>query len=749
MKAALQPTVTNLKVSWILPDAYDVIYTPENLPPLLLGDRLNLFAILAIKDHDETAREKNTESISSVKEFWFEDFEPFDEFVEKNYSSTDILTGETTETQSPAVYNKKTNEDILFLDKVTSEKCSDLENEVFLTEEEASKLQNGWNWQKQSSIDRVQTWKVSKFPENDIEVHDDAKVRYNNSTKEKDLLQRQNSWGYRKKSNSIDGVDSTGSSISFGSNLSSSGSHFLAFPGYPTRLGSCRSIEERSPHYAKLDEQSCFSYESAKEKHPSSERSHYVAADCAPINTEASSSSTNKEMQVGPKPRQKLTQALIESNSNTHSIDNTNEKTIEALLEAVIQDKRRRLYDWLNLQEEMTQCTWPLEYERKATSDKSDWRDSGIGHRSSSEARTSDPEEDHGSANFKKSEKHSKSSSGYFDTDENKSNKSNKEDVEIPSEQTNETMTTNPTTSAFQQAPPRKTSNNEDNQKDNPKDMDKMKQRQDGRTLSEKNNERPPKKKFRPKIMWNALIEKVKTLTTSVSEKSGEATFQFTPDINPQAREFDSFTVSGPKETTHSTMSVSKVISPPEKNSGKIFNTSKSLEKLTECTKLPEDQKPKLKSTQRYIRNRPLIENSRTISTSSMFEIGQSEIGDVDNLHLLPSHALIYLSGQYGHRSFKRIIPFQLVLSDGKNSTTADITVHQLAARSIIRDLEIQMDQDEMLVETGRDYVKTLISDVSKSSHILSKYTAVVTINDKCKKNEVLSVLKYNDTNDQ
>ena len=77
MQIALQPAVTNLRASWILPDGYDVIYTPEHIAPLFHGDRLTLYAILARRRDIEAAsngkRSRRTSS-ESVKEFWFEVF---------------------------------------------------------------------------------------------------------------------------------------------------------------------------------------------------------------------------------------------------------------------------------------------------------------------------------------------------------------------------------------------------------------------------------------------------------------------------------------------------------------------------------------------------------------------------------------------------------------------------------------------------------------------------------------------------
>ena len=75
MQAVLQPAVTNLRASWILPDGYDVIYTPEHIAPMFDGDRLSLYAILARrKDLEATSNDKRSQrsSTNSVKEFWFE-----------------------------------------------------------------------------------------------------------------------------------------------------------------------------------------------------------------------------------------------------------------------------------------------------------------------------------------------------------------------------------------------------------------------------------------------------------------------------------------------------------------------------------------------------------------------------------------------------------------------------------------------------------------------------------------------------
>jgi len=78
--------------------------------------------------------------------------------------------------------------------------------------------------------------------------------------------------------------------------------------------------------------------------------------------------------------------------------------------------------------------------------------------------------------------------------------------------------------------------------------------------------------------------------------------------------------------------------------------------------------------------------------------------------------------------------------------TTTDTTIHQLAAKSIIHDLELQMEDDGMLEDHGKVYIKTLISEVSKAANVLSKYTTLVTIDEKDNQNnEILSVMQQKD----
>lgn len=81
---ALQPAITDLEVSWHLPDGYDVIQTPQLLPFVQNNKRLVIYGILyrppgEEKESPRTPIKRKMDwsmrsfSNSSVKVFWFED----------------------------------------------------------------------------------------------------------------------------------------------------------------------------------------------------------------------------------------------------------------------------------------------------------------------------------------------------------------------------------------------------------------------------------------------------------------------------------------------------------------------------------------------------------------------------------------------------------------------------------------------------------------------------------------------------
>lgn len=81
---ALQPAITNLEVSWHLPEGYDVIQTPQLLPFVQANERLVIYGILfrppgeekeSPKAHQKRRMDWSMRSFSnsSVKVFWFED----------------------------------------------------------------------------------------------------------------------------------------------------------------------------------------------------------------------------------------------------------------------------------------------------------------------------------------------------------------------------------------------------------------------------------------------------------------------------------------------------------------------------------------------------------------------------------------------------------------------------------------------------------------------------------------------------
>ena len=81
----MQPAITDIQVSWHLPEGYDVLQTPEQVPQVFHGKRMALYGILS-RSSSEPNREsprstklrrinwsKRSFSSSSVKVFWFDD----------------------------------------------------------------------------------------------------------------------------------------------------------------------------------------------------------------------------------------------------------------------------------------------------------------------------------------------------------------------------------------------------------------------------------------------------------------------------------------------------------------------------------------------------------------------------------------------------------------------------------------------------------------------------------------------------
>ena len=127
------------------------------------------------------------------------------------------------------------------------------DSEVFLTEEEAERLTEANNWQhgKRSSIDRVQSWKVSRHPDS-VESDNALGVPiYESQWKSAERLTSDTLRGkYKAYSASTDDIRShyilcrDGGSQDHGMEVIPK---YLAHPGYPTRHNSARSNEGRSP----------------------------------------------------------------------------------------------------------------------------------------------------------------------------------------------------------------------------------------------------------------------------------------------------------------------------------------------------------------------------------------------------------------------------------------------------------------------------------------------------------------------
>ena len=822
--AAMQPVITDVNVSWILPDAYDVIYTPEKLPSVFLGERLNLYAILASKETgaDTGGGEKAVESVNSVKEFWFEDTDLFeDDFDKKQHQqqreqghngSHLSLSNTSNHQQDLSAHSPAKPSQHQQPPQVNKEESVDYDSEVFLTEEEVRHLSNEISFQKRSSIDRVQKWKVSKFPENndmDSDFEDEwnhQQQQHHNHKLDKETQQNNSSLSHHsmfRKKNGSDGNESVGSSNSFGSNLSSS-SHYYPFPGFPTRMSSCRSIEARSPHVPKLNED-IFSFQQQDQQLNSNSNKHSSKVSGSQVNlSDYSSDQHSSNSGVGhhsrhkeshnhhhhhhnPRPLARLTEALYAEKANTHLIDESNETTFEHMLENLVSEKRAKLQHWLREQEEMTQCLWPAtstanEYEKRDSAEKhSVWRDSGIGgNRSSSDAHTSDIDDEthaapayvsnnnntsrkkmysgsdgssssnhnyhhyhqHQQQTFEKNKTSSgsrKESKGRLSREETSFYQQQQQEASLEKSSRKESIKdklsrTNSATSKRknsqqqqqqqQQQPPSPQPQQQQQQPQQHQNT-KTKAKLSNKTSNSSNGSQFQRRKSKARSMWNAIIDKMRTVGAIVTEKSGEATFKSSSFDLTRNDIIDNNSKDG-GESGKETEKLSSILNTnynyynshehvyegianfKQNDSSTSINTTTNNNKSEPPSVRPKSQGGYYNN---HPRNRPIIENSRTISTASMFEIGKSEIGDVENLHLLPSQALIYLSGQCGEHAFKRIIPFQLEVngpvSGGGETINTDTTIHQLAAKSIIHDLELQMENDDgMLEDHGKIYIR-------------------------------------------
>ena len=127
------------------------------------------------------------------------------------------------------------------------------DSEVFLTEEEAERLTEASSWQhgKRSSIDRVQSWKVSRNPDS-VESDNALGVPiYESQWKSTDRLNSDLPRGKYEPRNASTGdirshyiLNREGPSQDHGVEGLPK---YLAHPGFPTRHNSARSNEGRSP----------------------------------------------------------------------------------------------------------------------------------------------------------------------------------------------------------------------------------------------------------------------------------------------------------------------------------------------------------------------------------------------------------------------------------------------------------------------------------------------------------------------
>eukprot|EP00794_Sanderia_malayensis_P015112 gene15112-16668_t len=900
--SALQPALTNIRASWILPDGYDVVYTPEHIPCLFDGDRLSLYAILARRhDLDTTSNGKRSQETStgSVKEFWFEE----DEF------DVELICDEQSEKDSKSIANESniSHESLVYnpIDPDELRLCPETEDgndsEVFLTEEEAECISESYTWQyrKRSSIDRVQSWKVSRNPDS-IEADNalGVPIYENQWCSAERLVSRSASYRSAKENRFSASTGDIrrpycGTTSREGGNESfdmakshdqclDSVHRFLGHPGFPTRHNSARSNEGRSPI-----QKSCTEFEMFSETGPycnSNEMIYMKPTYHDHIRTDPSESTCNDDVGTDKrhdvmarypklmpsfeeeygdlreynidalrKEARRLKQSLSDDHVNTHFIDESNFKIICNMINLLVIEKRRRLLDFVTQQEEFVKCNWEKGYEKHkqfattTTTECDNRRDSGLGNRSSSEPK-SDHEEEYTALHHNNRLEpqrgiFSVASSGYFEpdrfaaeekrqnvirqtlykrqiSDECRSDKSGKSNLSTgrPKSATgcetsscnwnnkqNIGCATEPHTTHYAghtrsvgsdcASGKSRTSLHSG---DNHSSAGKMLAGISNRKLSDNSDSRlsansdiaarrstpgndgdrctkwmskdsltggkamlgsqtSPLKSpglSGTKSVFSSFIDGVKSLASRLSEKSTEnlsekpsstkTGFQgiFSSKQNTlEKRRRSNLTRSSEVEYSDNENSkkINNKMDNLKRNKSDALSKEVSFEKASLATN--KDQ-VKRQSSMRY--TKPILERSRTISSSFVHDLGDGEEITGDNVTLNPNQGLVYLSGCVGKRIFKRLIPFKLAFDqDSAYERSKEPTIHQLGAKSILRDLEQQMEDDTSLDASGKDYIAKLIGQVSRSARIPSKYTSMIAIDDECEEGQALCIRRF------
>ena len=142
LNGALRPAITDIEVSWHLPDGYDVIQSPQRLPFVFDGDRLVLYGILSRPPEAEEESPKSGQrrrmdrtmrsfSNNSVKVFWFDD--------DMEFLPEEQLLLEINEQERLAMANEDAFEDDDVFSTTNSTQCNrTLSEETSEVKEEAT-----------------------------------------------------------------------------------------------------------------------------------------------------------------------------------------------------------------------------------------------------------------------------------------------------------------------------------------------------------------------------------------------------------------------------------------------------------------------------------------------------------------------------------------------------------------------------------------------------------------------------------
>ena len=219
LSRALQPAIENLAASWILPDAYEVIYTPEILPSIYLGNRINLYALLSMKEGRDSI--SKSESNHSWRNEYLENEAKAQERKASNSLGNSVIVNTLRSvtklfTESPTVSRQMSRQ---FQENTSL----DMENEVFLQEVDTNDDHVGEATERQS-YDHIQWWRKSRYRENE-----DSSI---DSTGKRDAIDGEKlhvQYVDRLRKSSSDCADSVASVGSDGSQQSYG--HSRSFPG--------------------------------------------------------------------------------------------------------------------------------------------------------------------------------------------------------------------------------------------------------------------------------------------------------------------------------------------------------------------------------------------------------------------------------------------------------------------------------------------------------------------------------------